>query len=401
MQDDNEKEIRYLIWLMAAYYFFQIMGGNPGLHSQALNKYLVVNLGLSGTSKGTFDFIIALPFMIKPLWGMLTDFFPIFGYRRKSYLILSGVLATSICCCVAALPNRPSFETLALLFALFTVSIAMADVVCDGTMVEKGNPLNASDRLQSAQWIAAGVAGIIVSFSKGYIAQYIPLQHAILFSIAFPILTVLVTLFFLKEKRVTSVKAAQNEAFLGLNHAFRSKTLWCCTIFIFLWNFSPNLGSVLYIYEKKVLHFSDILIGYIDTANEVGILTGLTSFIFFWNKMSRIVLIKILIVMGVISTLLFLFLHSSTSAFIIVGLSGVVSGIAQIAILSLAAKACPKNAEALVFASLMGILNFGSHGGGVVGGMVYDSVGYNMLICIGAMTTFAMWFFLPLISEKK
>lgn len=115
--------------------------------------------------------------------------------------------------------------------------------------------------------------------------------------------------------------------------------------------------------------------------------------------MDRIVLIKILIVMGVINTLLFLFLHSSTSAFIILGLSGFVSGIAQIAILSLAAKACPKNAEALVFASVMGILNFATHGGGVIGGMIYDSVGYNTLIFIGAITTLAMWFFLPLIRE--
>lgn len=400
-RNDPTKEVRNLMWLMAAYYFLQIMGGNPGLHAQALDKYLVDNLGLNGTSKATFDFIVTLPFMIKPLWGILTDFFPIFGYRRRSYFIISGVLAAIVCFFVWGLPSAPSFTALAILFTFFTVSIAMADVVCDGTMVERGNPLNASDKLQSAQWIAAGAAGIIVALSKGYIAQYIPLQHAILFSVGFPIATVLLTLFFLKEKRVTDLGTARKDALLGLKEALRSKTLWCCALFLFLWNVSPNLGSVFYIYEKKVLLFSEILIGYIDTAGNVGNIIGYAAFILFWNKMDRIRLFKILVVAGTLSTLSFLFLQDSGSAFVIIAASSFVSGIAQIATLSLAAKACPKNAEALVFASLMSVLNFGSKGGEIAGGMVYDHIGYNTLIYIGAITTLAMWFFLPLIQEKK
>ena len=217
------KEVRSLMWLMAAYYFLQIMGGNPGLHAQALDKYLVDELKLSATSMGTFAFMVTLPFMVKPLWGILTDFFPILGYRRKSYFIMSGLLASTVCFFIAGLPSAPSFGTLATLFTLFTVSIAMADVVCDGAMVEKGTPLNACDKIQSAQWIAAGTAGIIVALSKGYIAEYIPLQQAILFSVGFPIATVFLTLFFLKEKRVVSASVARTEALVGLKQALRSK----------------------------------------------------------------------------------------------------------------------------------------------------------------------------------
>jgi len=395
------KEVRSLMWLMAAYYFLQIMGGNPGLHAQALDKYLVDELGLSGASMGTFAFIVTLPFMVKPLWGILTDFFPILGYRRKSYFIMSGLLAATVCFFIAGLPAAPSFATLATLCALFTVSIAMADVVCDGTMVEKGTPLNACDKIQSAQWIAAGTAGILVALSKGYIAEYVPLQQAILFSVGFPIATVFLTLFFLKEKRVTSASASRKEALVGLKQALRSKTLWCCAIFIFLWNLSPNLGSVFYLYEKTVLKFSDVLIGYIDTTAEIGGILGYASFILFWNKLDRILLFKTLVILGTLSTLSFLFLSNAESAFVIIPLSSFVGSVALMAILTLAAKACPKNAEALVFASLMGIYNFGAKGGGIMGGMVYDRVGYDTLIYIGAGTTLLMWFFLPLIREKE
>jgi hypothetical protein len=33
--------------------------------------------------------------MIKPLYGLLTDFIPLFGYRRKSYLLLMAGLAVA------------------------------------------------------------------------------------------------------------------------------------------------------------------------------------------------------------------------------------------------------------------------------------------------------------------
>ena len=34
--------------------------------------------------------IISLPWIVKPLWGLLTDVLPMAGYRRRPYLILAG-----------------------------------------------------------------------------------------------------------------------------------------------------------------------------------------------------------------------------------------------------------------------------------------------------------------------
>ncbi len=38
--------------------------------------------------------ISSAPWVIKPLYGFLSDTVPIFGYRRRSYLIICGVLGT-------------------------------------------------------------------------------------------------------------------------------------------------------------------------------------------------------------------------------------------------------------------------------------------------------------------
>ena len=34
--------------------------------------------------------ITSIPWIVKPLWGLLTDVLPIFGYRRRPYLVLAG-----------------------------------------------------------------------------------------------------------------------------------------------------------------------------------------------------------------------------------------------------------------------------------------------------------------------
>jgi len=39
--------------------------------------------------------LTSAPWIIKPIWGMCSDCLPIYGYRRKSYLILWGVVGFS------------------------------------------------------------------------------------------------------------------------------------------------------------------------------------------------------------------------------------------------------------------------------------------------------------------
>lgn len=36
--------------------------------------------------------ITSIPWLVKPLWGLLTDVLPIFGYRRRPYFIVAGKL---------------------------------------------------------------------------------------------------------------------------------------------------------------------------------------------------------------------------------------------------------------------------------------------------------------------
>src|SRR4029453_2949154 len=61
-----------------------------------------------------------------------------------------------------------------LLFALLlptTVGIALGDVIVDALMVEKGQPLGLTGRLQSIQWTASNAALLLTGVLGGYVAE--------------------------------------------------------------------------------------------------------------------------------------------------------------------------------------------------------------------------------------
>jgi hypothetical protein len=56
----------------------------------AVNFFLKDELLLSPVQVSAMMGIVSIPWMIKPLFGFISDSAPIFGYRRRSYLIIAG-----------------------------------------------------------------------------------------------------------------------------------------------------------------------------------------------------------------------------------------------------------------------------------------------------------------------
>ncbi len=393
------ESVRYLAFLVATYYFLQAMGGNPGLHVQALQKFVKEVWQFSPAQAAAFNAFLVIPWMIKPLYGLVSDFLPILGSRRKSYFILMGLIAGSFYFLLDVLGT--SKEAVSWLLFNAALAIAFSDVLCDAVMVEKGQPLNATDRLQSWQWFALGSAGVIIAFSKGYVAEYLPLGQAVRLSMLAPLFMVVFSAVALKEERRSSSGEAARQAWQGLKKAIRLKSLWGAAVFIFLFNCSPSLGTVLYYYEKDFLKFSDVLIGHIDTAGSIGFIAGTALFGLAAKRFSHEVLIRVIIVSGILSTLAYLLFQGAASGFLVSGIASIIGVAAFLGPLTLAAKVCPKYAEGTVFALLMSVANFGMQAGQIIGGKLYENIGYSWLVVISAAFTALMWFFLPLVRERQ
>ncbi|MBI4119778.1 MAG: PucC family protein, partial [Parcubacteria group bacterium] len=131
-------------------YFFSTNGlaSLPGI---AINFLLKDVLKMTASQSAYFGAVTLLGWVIKPLWGIISDAFPICGYRRKPYLVLTTLSAALIWLYLGRIENY----TVAVLLALFTLSstvYAFNDVVTDGLMVQTGKPHGLTGRFQSVQW---------------------------------------------------------------------------------------------------------------------------------------------------------------------------------------------------------------------------------------------------------
>ncbi|KAK8957014.1 hypothetical protein KSP39_PZI000505 [Platanthera zijinensis] len=88
---------------VAVVYFVQ---GVLGLARLAVSFYLKDDLRLDPAETAVISGFSSLPWLVKPLYGFISDSFPLFGYRRRSYLILSGLLGAFSWCLMATVVDN-------------------------------------------------------------------------------------------------------------------------------------------------------------------------------------------------------------------------------------------------------------------------------------------------------
>jgi len=109
---------------VAIVYFVQ---GVLGLARLAVSFYLKDDLHLDPAETAVVSGFSSLPWLVKPLYGFISDSIPLFGYRRRSYLFLSGLLGAfswSLMATVVSSKYSAAFSIL-----LGSLSVAFSDVV--------------------------------------------------------------------------------------------------------------------------------------------------------------------------------------------------------------------------------------------------------------------------------
>jgi hypothetical protein len=241
----------------AVLYFVQSVGDpTSGLVAQPVRS-LLRSWGESPAALGALMALLAIPWSLKPVFGLLSDFVPLFGSRRRSYLLPSTAIAALSLLALALIPLAPGSR--GLLFALLlptTLAIALGDVIVDALMVEKGQPLGLTGRLQSIQWTAANAALLLTGVVGGYVAE------GGLQSLAFALCAVLWMLAFAvawgyarenHEEHLTPESFRDTaSALLGV---FREPLFLAVCGLLTLWSFNPVWGSVLYLHMTEGLGF--------------------------------------------------------------------------------------------------------------------------------------------------
>ncbi|MBI4610471.1 MAG: MFS transporter [Candidatus Rokubacteria bacterium] len=390
-------EARRLALIFAVVYFAQGMWYLPNL---SITFLLKDTLGLSAAQTAAFFSITVIPWLVKPVYGLVSDFLPLFGRRRKSYFLLTSGLAAAMGFTLGMMPSH-TYWGVAVFFTLMGFGLAFTDVLTDAMMVENGQRLGLTGTFQAVQWAAISVASMLVGIGGGWLAQHKPLQVTFMIAMVFPAISFCMAVWAIREPRVEAGGQRFRETWLAIRGTLGSRPLWIVAGFIFFYNFSPSFGPALTYYSTDVLRFSKLFLGTLDSLLYASGAVGAALYFALCRSIPFNRLIHFAIGGGVTATLAYLGYVGPVSAVAIALIFGAVGMIIQLTILDLAAKACPKQAEGTFFALLMSVFNGAVQVGQISGGWLYDQLGFTNLILISAAFTALCWLLVPLLNARQ
>jgi predicted MFS family arabinose efflux permease len=352
------RAMSHLLLFFALVYVVEGIGQIGGLIAQPLNYYLKQVHGWSPLQITAYLTVFNIPWIIKPVYGLISDFIPLFGYRRKSYLVLANVAAACGFFLTSQLTKPDE-----LVFALMLTAYAMAisSTLCGAVLVENGQRLKESGTFVNQQWLWYNIAAMMAAILGGQLVQRLApttALHGAATVVAFaPLLVIFGTVFLIPEKRASINIQGLKHTLDGLGEVFRRRHLWIIAGFIFLYYFSPGLSTPLYFIMTDSLKFPQAYIGILGSLAAAGWVVGAFLYRRYLKKLTLKKLLNASIAIGTLATLAFLFLSNETSAAIISFSSGIAAMFATVATLTLAADYCPRRAEGFAFAILMSIIN--------------------------------------------
>ena len=223
-------DAKRLAALFAVVYFAQGMWYLP---NQTISIALK-DRGLSAGQVQNFFFMATLPWLIKPVYGIVSDFVPLFGRRRKSYLLLTSALAGAGSLALG-LSAEHHYWLLAALFTAMGLGLAFTDVLVDALMVENGKLRGLTGAFQSVQWGAINVASILVGVGGGYLAEHRRMHAAFLLAACFPAISLVLSAFFVREAPARVEREAILETWQVIKEALAEREIWIVAGFIFFW----------------------------------------------------------------------------------------------------------------------------------------------------------------------
>jgi predicted MFS family arabinose efflux permease len=385
-------EARRLAVLFGVVYFAQGMWYLP-------NQTIAIVLKDAGYTAGgvaTFFAVATGPWLVKPVYGVVSDFVPFFGRRRQSYFMLTTSLGAAAGFALA-LTGSHEYWPLLMGFTAMGLGLAFTDVLTDALMVENGRRLGVTGAFQSVQWAAIYVSAILVGEVGGRLADARALSWAFLLAAGFPLLSLAMSLTFLREPRAPADRAALQRTLRAVRGALRTREVWAVAGFIFFFMFSPSFGPGFLFYQTDRLGFSQQFIGRLAALQAVGSVLGALTYAPLSRRWPLQRSIVVTIGLSAAWTLVYLAYRGPWSAMAIDLVYGWVYMVTTLAFLELAAKACPPHVEGTFFALMTSVYNAGVQGSQWTGGHLYDAIGFEWLVVISTVTTLLAFLLVPLV----
>lgn len=345
-------------------YFVQ---GILGLARLAVSFFLKDNIGLSPAEVGVLTGISSIPWIIKPVFGFISDGIPILGYRRRPYLILSGFLGTLSWLALAFVVDSSRTATIAILMT--SLSVAISDVIVDSLVVARAREESVGEAgsLQSLCWGFSALGGLITAYLSGWLLEHLTIGSVFEITATFPLVVSGVAWLIAEEPQTATPQSVVSTQITQLWSAVKQKSIWLPALFLFIWQATPNAESAFFFFTTNELGFEPEFLGRVRLVTSLASLVGIFIFQKYLKEVSfrKILGWSTLIASVIGMTTLLLVTHANRDLGISdrvfsLGDSLILTVMGQITwmpVLVLSARLCPKGVEATLFALLMSVWN--------------------------------------------
>ncbi len=352
-----------------------------------LQNLLKNELHVDRAANAAFFFWATVPWFFKPFAGILTDSVPLFGSRRKNYMMVGALLGALAWIGLYFTPHDYN----RLLRTCFAISLftMIASAGIGGYMVETAQASSASGRLTAIRTSIDQLCTVIYGPGGGYLAG-IALGWTALACGGTVFLIVPAAVFFLREqhKRLPGRTLARN-AVEQLGKIGSAKTMWAAAGLMALFYMAPGVTTAVFYKQQNDLHLDTQAQGTLQCISGVcGILAAI-GYGYACRRLNLRTLLVICLTMATAANFVFLFYTSPVNARLIEGFNGFGYTLAELVMMDLAVRATPAGSEGLGFSLMMSVRNFALYGTDWLGSAALDKyhLPFDALVAANCATT--------------
>jgi MFS family permease len=359
---------------------------------QAIGRIPIQNLlknelHIGRTGNAAFFFWIGLAWYFKPFGGIITDAFPLFGSRRRSYILGATTLAIFCWMVLYFTPHR--YNALLDVSLVIDAFMVITSVVIGGYMVEVAQRTAGTGRFSSVFNIVSWGSIMISGPIGGYLASRpFTLTPAVSALIMMPLIPVTILLLREKKQQINSREMLAN-AGKQLKNIFSAGTMWAGAGLLALFYLAPGASTAIFYRQQDLMHLNTQAQGLLQFLGGLGSVLAAVAYGFVCKRLNLKNLLVIAVVAAIVTNLAYLGYTTLFRARFIDSLNGFGFTLAECALMDLAMRATPQGSEGLGFSLMMSVRNFALFGSDTFGSWLLDkhNIPFNTLVILNSATT--------------
>lgn len=194
-----------------------------------------------------------LPWCIKPMFGFISDSFPLLGYKRKSYLVIISTVEMAGFLYLSMYVS--DILTAALIQVFLTACMVFRNVIGEALIVgitkeTMSDDLSEDEKQAQAQGQismfsgARSVGSLIFSYMGGAILEIVTHRTIFMICAIFPMIVALMALVFNEPKHTVIVRKSIRQDMIKISGVLCNPKIRDLLIIVIILVMSPSIGTV-------------------------------------------------------------------------------------------------------------------------------------------------------------